>query len=1147
MQTRSTGSLAHVLQSISENTVGGVPVLGARSSAGPRIIQEWAASKPGVTVVICRDSERADYWLRSLQALRSLQPHVSVLEFPTWEHSPFGSISPSIRTRLARIRTLHVLNQLRAEASPSPTIIITVLAAACQATLPVEILSNKSRYLRTGDSIESREALIAALFASGYLRTDSVEDRGTFAQRGEILDVFPPHLENPVRVELYDTLIERMRYFDPDTQRSLPESALDSVHIGPAREVLLCEETEPLLRENLKTTSDDRGIPRAQRDPILAALSLRAYPEWMDVWAPFAYENPLQLLDHLPAGATIAWEDSPGCRQTLEELLEKEREEFSLTKNLVPSVDTLFRWDESVHMRLMQQTRVRFESIVLADEDDRALRLQIDPIEIVSFDRSAENLQHWLSEKNQVTLFCSTSSQRERLSFLLEQRKLHPTLVSGSLPQGFSWPAEGVVYLSDSEALGERARTRRSNVPQRTSAEEWSGLQSLSDLSPGDLIVHRDHGIGRYVGLSRLELGSAASDFLVLEYAQNDKLYLPIYRLNVVQKYFGSEDSTALDKLGGTRFAKAKEQARESAKRLAVDLVQLYAERTVRKGFAFSGRDSLFHEFEARFPFEETPDQKRAIDETLRDMERGKIMDRLVCGDVGFGKTEVALRAAFRAVSDGKQVAVLVPTTVLALQHESSFRNRFRDYPFVIESISRFKGPKAIKEVLARVSEGKVDVLIGTHRVLSKDVRFKDLGLIVVDEEHRFGVDQKEKLKAYKTTTPVLTLTATPIPRTLHMALAGLREISLINTAPVDRVPVRTYVSRYDEDLIRRAIRFELSRGGQVFFLHNRVQTIYEVARKLQEWIPEATVSVGHGQMPDAQLEKTMVDFYEKRSQILVCTAIIESGLDIPSANTILIDRADMLGLAQLYQLRGRVGRGQERGYAYLLIPSEETLTADAKARLEAMQRFVELGSGFNVASRDLEIRGGGDFLGPNQSGHITAVGFELYTELLDSAVRELQGKPPETEPVSEPEIKVPFSAYLSEAYVPDIHQRLALYRQLSAARTEADVHTLENELGDRFGAPPHEAMNLLWLIRIKLLLRGAGVDTLVVGPEKISLSPGARSRLDPTRMIALLSTRRNEFTLTPESKVVWTRAFTKIQDLCMGLEQLLEQLVAPS
>ncbi len=684
-------------------------------------------------------------------------------------------------------------------------------------------------------------------------------------------------------------------------------------------------------------------------------------------------------------------------------------------------------------------------------------------------------------------------------------------------------------------------------LKSESAAKEWSNLQAASDLGVGDAVVHIDHGLGRYQGIVRLDLNGAANDYLLLEYANRDKLYLPVYRLNVIQKYMGGTgDTVVLNQLGSAHFTKAKEKAKDSVRKIAIDLVKLYAERKVRPGLRFSPRDAEMNQFEASFPFDETPDQLRAIDATFDDLESGRVMDRLVCGDVGYGKTEVAIRAAFKAVYDGYQVAVLVPTTVLAHQHEQSFRARIaKDHPAIqIDSVSRFKSAKEQKDVLKGVETGAVDIVIGTHRLLSKDVQFKRLGLVVVDEEHRFGVEHKERLKTFRTNTHVLTLTATPIPRTLHMSLSGLRDISLINTAPLNRFPIRTYVSKFDDDLARRAVETELARGGQVYFVHNRVQSIYSVADKIKSLVPRARIVVGHGQMGEGALEKVMMDFYEKKADVLVATTIIESGIDVPSANTILIDRADSFGLAQLYQLRGRVGRSQSRAYAYLFIPNEGPITEDAKKRLEVIQKFVELGSGFSVASHDLEIRGGGDLLGAQQSGHINAIGFDLYTELLDEAIRELEGTPLSAEDSHrEPEIKVPFSSLLPEEYVPDSQQRLALYRRLSGASQEEEIDAIEVELQDRFGKLPTPATNLLWLIRVKRMLKMLKIDSLTVGPERIVLVPGKESALDPVRAIALVAGHGEKYSLTPDSKFIAKVKILSLQDLYHSVSTLLKEL----
>jgi transcription-repair coupling factor (superfamily II helicase) len=1173
-----------------------IHVHGTLASSRALLAARFSYENPGTVAVVCPDDDLAASFASDLECLSAAidGETLEILFFPTWEQSPYSPIAPSIRTRLERLKTLVAVG------GAGRKIVVTSLPALCQSTIPHEIFEKFSIRITKNASIVSRETLISRLHASGYLRVDPVEDPGTFAVRGEIIDVFPPHLEQPIRIELFDDVVEKIRAFDPTSQRTAPsptqEGELEIV-IPPAREVLINSSTLPFLREKLKARADDLGISRAVRDPILASVQEGIYPDHSDAWAPFAYPNQTStLLEYLPPGSAIVWNDELSILQNWDVFLEEQKRlsgDAPGSGLILPAPEELFAWNSKTEAETRLRSRLFLDQIALASlervEDEAQLdssgesagTARDEPIISANhrvFTRSNKDITTssrdslgdleskfnlWQRQGFKILCLASTQSQQERIRFLLEDRgfaclkntRPEPGVIvldQGDLSEGFRWPAEGIVVLTEGEILGARhVRNLKKTRKTESAAKDWAGLQILSDLSVGDAIVHVDHGIGRYQGIVRLDLSGAPADFLALEYANKDKLYLPVYRLNVIQKYAGSSSEVALDKLGSQQFAKAKDKVRDAVKKLAIDLVQLYAERKVRPGVPFSPRDSDFREFEAKFPFDETPDQLRAIDDTLADLESGRVMDRLVCGDVGYGKTEVAIRAAFRAVSDGKQVVVLVPTTVLAFQHEQSFKTRLKDYPIQIDSLSRFKSSKEQKAVLENLASGKIDIIIGTHRLLSRDIRFNDLGLVIVDEEHRFGVEHKEKLKAMKTDTHVLTLTATPIPRTLHMSLAGLRDISLINTPPVDRLPIRTYVSKFDDSLVRRAVEFELQRGGQVFFLHNRVQSIYETANRIRELVPQASVGVGHGQMSEGELEEAMIAFYQKRTNVLVCTTIIESGLDLPSANTILINRADSLGLAQLYQLRGRVGRGQQRAYAYLFIPAESAITDDAKKRLEVIQRFVELGSGFNIASHDLEIRGGGNLLGPQQSGHIAAVGFDLYTELLEEAIHELEGKPSIDENRREPEIKAPFPAYLSEEFVPDVHQRLSLYRRFSAATSEQELEQLEQELRDRFGPLPVEALGLLWLIRIKQLLKTSGIDTLTVGPERFTLITSPVSRLDPARAIGLISGNPTKYQLTPDKNgskfVVHTGpgGMASLRDLFFVLETLFKTLIS--
>jgi transcription-repair coupling factor (superfamily II helicase) len=1176
-------SLESVLQSCSE-LAEPIRVSGVLGTAQAWALLRYSRHFQKSVVVLCPDDDSCQELAEDLGSLSSLVPNDSGLEpellvFPSFEKGLYSAITPSIRTRLQRAGVLARLAANRGSApARRPVMVLTTLQAAALRTVPREIWSHYSFQLTAGENCGSRELLIDRLLQAGYLRADTAEDAGTFSARGEIVDVcLPDSFEDhpSIRIELFDDIVERVRPFDPDSQRTGSQE-LSSVFISPCREVLINRETVGRVRERLKAHADETGIPRSVRDPVVEQTSSGLHPEFSESWSPFAYETSASLWDHLPSDAALLVVDELSCQQSFDQWREEERAGFDAiagnpldVRRIVPPPALLHDASAMQVQRILSRAKLVLSLMELADlsetpeagqepEPEAAastrhrvvVKLNTDLASAASrsLDALEEKVLLWRRQNFRVLACAPTQGQAERLAHLLHERGLSIPCASSSLSSGFRWPAERLVILTELEILGETGRRRARagrKATSTSSSDDWAGLQALSDLSPGDTIVHIDHGIGRYQGMVRLELSGAPADFLLLEYAGKDKLYLPVHRLTLIQKHGAADGSVHLDKLGSQQFQKTKEKVKESVRKLAIDLVRLYAERKIRTGFRFSGRDQALEEFEARFPYEETPDQAKAIDATLEDMRQGRIMDRLVCGDVGYGKTEVAIRAAYRAVLDGKQVAVLVPTTLLAHQHEQSFKSRMNGLPVTIESISRFKSAAKQKATLKALGDGRVDIIIGTHRLLSKDVSFKDLGLLIIDEEHRFGVEHKERLKALKLNVPVLTLTATPIPRTLHMSLSGLRDISLIRTPPVSRLPIRTFISKREDALVTKAIEFELSRGGQVFFLHNRVQSIHQTATRIHELVPRAKITVAHGQMEEGELEKAITEFYEKRSNVLVCTSIIESGIDLPSANTILIDRADAFGLAQLYQIRGRVGRGDQRGYAYLLVPPESVISSDAKKRLDVIQRFVELGSGFQVASHDLEIRGGGELLGPQQSGNIQAVGFDLYLELLEEAVQELraEGAEQKEERSKDPEIKAPFPAFLSEDYVPDVHQRLSLYRKLSSCSDDHQVDALEEELRDRFGRLPEAAINLLWLIRTKVHLRRLGIDAITVGKEKLVLVPGEGSSLDPVRAIALVSAHPSRYQLTPDSRFVASRIVRSMKELYFSIQELLRDL----
>jgi transcription-repair coupling factor (superfamily II helicase) len=746
-----------------------------------------------------------------------------------------------------------------------------------------------------------------------------------------------------------------------------------------------------------------------------------------------------------------------------------------------------------------------------------------------------ERLERWREMRVTAAIACGTAGQADRVRRLLNERGLrvqshaqlpdNPTalfdsqtlvhVVQGEISQGFVDTVGGLAVLADEEIFGARARRK-----VRSRRAEQPFALAFRELKEGDLVVHTDFGIGRYQGLTNMVVQGIPGDFLVLEYAGKDKVYLPVGRMRLIQKFTGADPTTVtLDRLGTQSWEKTKKRVKEHLLKMAAELLQLYAARRAHPGQAFSAPDRYFRQFEADFEFEETPDQTRAIEEVLTDMQKPQPMDRLVCGDVGYGKTEVAMRAAFKAVLDHKQVAVLVPTTVLAQQHFRTFQKRFLGYPVTVEVVSRLRKAQDVRDALRRAREGKVDVLIGTHKLLSSEVGFKDLGLLVVDEEQRFGVKHKEQIKRLKTQVDVLTLTATPIPRTLHMSMAGIRDLSIIATPPQDRRSIRTFVVKFDPQQLREAILREVQRGGQVFFVHNRVESMPGLERQLRELVPEVTLGVAHGQMSASELERVMLAFVERKFQLLLCTAIVESGIDIPSANTMIIHRADTFGLAQLYQLRGRVGRSKERAYAYLLVPTRRAVTREAQQRLEVLQQFTELGAGFSIASHDLEIRGAGNLLGPDQSGAIAAIGFDLYSQLLEEAVAEMRGEPPRVE--VEPEVQLPLAALLPDDYVQDVHQRLVLYKRFSVAATPDELSDLRAELVDRYGELPEPVDNLTEVSLLKIDLRELRVRSLEAGPGRLVLTLGPDARVDGAKLAALVQRSGGKYRLTPDLKLL--------------------------
>jgi transcription-repair coupling factor (superfamily II helicase) len=1103
----------------------------ADATAGARAFA-WASLvevSRRTVVVVAPSEDRARRWRAELAAWLGEE---RVLSFPERETMPFEIGSASAGAVHQRLLTLW-----RAHTAPEPVAIVASLRALMQHTIAPADLRERGRTLRAGDHV-SWSATAEWLFELGYEPVAEVSEPGSFSRRGGILDVYPASADMPVRIELFGDDIETLRRFDPVTQRS--QDAAESVDILPAREYSL--EGAATLADRLAAAQWDR--PRDEEDELQPYASLvealregRVAPG-TDAFGP-ALGATASLFDHLGDRATVVFEDSVELGLThdaheaqAEERREELREQGLAVGVLPPPYVPRDRLDASADEH--GAVRVR--------PDADALRLGWGGI--TSY---AGRLDAFLREVADAgrDLRIVASPQAARLAELLADRDVTATphdtvaevpadgalvLAHVGLAEGFAVPELALRVFTDAEVFGFRKPRHPERRPRRVAVGSF-----LSDLKPGDHVVHEDHGIARFERFITREIAGVVREYLELRFAGTDVVALPTERVDRVTRYVGGTPP-ALSALGGRDWAATKRKAKKAVEEIARELIRLYAARETISAHAF-GRDTPWQiEMENAFPFTETPDQLQAIDDTKRDMERARPMDRLVVGDVGYGKTEVALRAAFKAVQDGKQVAVLVPTTVLAQQHFETFSERLATFPVRVAMLSRFRTPPEQREVVGQLATGEVDVVIGTHRLLQKDVQFRDLGLLVIDEEHRFGVKHKERMKQMRTEVHVLSMTATPIPRTLHMALSGVRDISVIETPPEDRQPIETHVVERTDDVLREAILRELDRGGQVFFVHNRVQGIEHETQRLRALVPQARFVVGHGQMDERRLERVMVEFADAEHDVLVCTTIIESGLDIPNVNTIVIDRAGQLGLAQLYQLRGRVGRSAAKAYAYLLHEKQERLTDDARKRLQAVFEASELGAGFKIAMHDLEIRGAGNILGAEQHGHVAAVGFELYTQLLEEAVNEQRGAP-KAEALPEVTVDLALSTAIPDEYVPSRQRKLELYRRIAELRSLDDLGALRDELRDRYGPPPDPVRNLLYGVEVKLRAVSAGAtEVRARGPELrlvLSRDITAQQRGAVTRVFPKAQTGQRQIRLSVlDTRGDWRDALTRLLDL---------------
>jgi len=1143
-QKRQTRRFAELAERILARS-GPVRLVGLRGSAKALASAELvraAGDRP--VLFLAATAKQTDAFVEDLRAALGQPPPEEggrVRPFPHHDTPPYDRFSPQAFVIAQRMDVLYRW------AAPEPGAVVVAPWAALTLRVPSrETVRSRTVRLEVGQELD-RDELTATLLRAGYARQPLVEERGELSVRGGIVDFFPPQRSRPVRVELLGDEVESIRDFDPASQRS--QGKLGSAVAPPPREILFDRELVVERYEEIRALAEIHRIPARSVDALIDSLLRGHLPPGVEALAPLLQPAVETVFDFLPPDALIVIDEPAQGRDRLRRFMEEGRENYNAARSaerVVSPPEELLISAEALERAVAERDPVSVERIFVAEgtepsesvhiethgHEELAIRLRNARTSGDALTPLMDQLWEWCQEGWRVMLSAPSLSGVERLRTLLREYGLETRLARepkpcwewsapgrvevrvATLSEGFTLPSEGLAVITEEEIFGPREKRRRS-----AKWREGLAIEALAQLSPGDHLVHADHGIGIYRGLVMLELGTVTDEFLRLEYEGGDRLFLPVHRLNLIQRYVGAEGAPPrVDRLGGTTWEKAKRTVRKSMRGMARELLAVHAARETAPGYAFPPRDRSLEEFEAAFPFEETPDQAAVIDEVLADLSRSVPMDRLVCGDVGYGKTEVAARAAFQVVMQGKQVAVLAPTTILCQQHIETFEQRFEGYPIRIESLSRFRTQKEAKQILEGMASGQVDIVIGTHRLLQKNVSYRDLGLLVVDEEHRFGVTHKERIKQLKKTVDVLTLTATPIPRTLQMAFTGLRDLSVINTPPANRLSIRTQVCRFDESMIREMILREVRRGGQVFFVHNRVRSIGAIAALLERILPEVKVLVAHGQMRERDLEDRMLSFMRGEAEVLLCTTIVESGLDIPRANTMLINRADALGLAQLYQLRGRVGRSQRRAYAYLMVPGERALTRDATRRLEAIQDLSELGSGFRLANMDLEIRGAGNLLGREQSGNLGAVGYETYMQLLEEAIQELRGGVREI-PI-DPEIRLRVAARLPDDYVADVSQRLVLYKRLAGAADEEELSRIRDEILDRYGPLPPETENLLDVIRVKIAARGLGVIAVDVVKDELVLTAAETSRVDSQTLLDLITRKGSGIRVTPDRRI---------------------------
>ena len=1121
-------------------------------SAASLAIATSLRSCTSMCLVIAEDTLTAEKIHNELQFF--LGDDYPIYGFPDWETLVYDGFSPHQDIISDRLEILNTLPDVTRG-------VVVVPANTIMQKLPPRSFSlGSSLHLDIGQLFDIQQMRLK-LQANSYRCVETVSGHGEFAVRGSIMDIFPMGSDLPYRIDLFDDEIESLRTFDPETQISIDK--VDKIRLLPAREFPLSNEAINKFQDNwhLHFESDPRNCPLYQ--DVSQGLS----PPGIEYYLPLFYDGLESLFDYLPQDLLVFTGDiEAAMRQHWEAAANRyENLRYDVQRPILPPSEILASPDE-IFSRLKAYPRIDVRGENFDAKEDQAFPFSKLPD--LSVNERAANpflkLKTFLEvQDRKVLIVAESNGRREVVDELLRKHNLQSVVIPdwqkfvghearslfltvAPVERGFYDGAQEIVLLTEQQLFGERILQRRRRERERDNAAELV-VRSLTELAIGSPVVHIDHGVGRYLGLETLDIGGQQNEFLCLGYQDDAKLYVPVSSLHLISRYSGSEEGLApLHRLGGEVWQKAKRKAAEQIHDVAAELLSIYARRQAKKGYAYPVPDDSYQKFSAEFPFEETPDQETAIEDVISDMVQEKSMDRLICGDVGFGKTEVAMRAAFIAVQAGKQVAVLVPTTLLAQQHNETFKDRFASWPINIDTISRFKTKKEQEAIIAQLASGSLDIVIGTHALIQDRMKFKNLGLLIIDEEHRFGVRQKEKLKSLRAEVDILTLTATPIPRTLNMAISGMRDMTIIATPPLKRLSIKTFVRQRSDGMIKEAIERELMRGGQVYYLHNEVKTIEHTADLLHKMVPNARIGIGHGQMRERELEQVMSDFYHKRVQILVCTTIIETGIDIPNANTIVIDRADQFGLAQIHQLRGRVGRSHHQAYAYLLTPHRKVMTPDALKRLEAISEAEYLGAGFILATHDLEIRGAGELLGDEQTGNLQTIGYSLYMEMLDRAVKAIKdGKTPNLDrPLKEgTEINLHLPALIPSDYLPDVHTRLVLYKRISNARDDQQLRELQVEMIDRFGLLPEPVKTLFRITRLKLRAERLGIKKIDAGNNGGKMEFDQDTSIDASAIVELVQSEPHRYKLTTANQLAFEEKMEHPETRFTKIERLLERL----